>query len=769
MTTTGPTDGVYPVPSTPTNPPRDIDDPTPQHDYAGATVSVFETTSTAFSRSHVAACAWIQKLRGGDFSSLVAPVRAAEHGSATYRDLKDRIPAVAWAGEFEQGRKDTSPCNSSGLCFAEVDNVPDEALEALKARLAQHPAVLTAYISVGGGGVHVVSALSPIPQTAKQYKAAWRAVSRELEIDKIGDTSVSNRNRLALASVDPDLYFNPTPVPIPWDLTSSAEKESPHHRPETLAEAFTLVAKHFGVEWAGSSDDDCRTGLRMPCSFHGGINPTSLSIRLEEREISGRGGEVQTAQFVLAKCFSRGCYGPSVLRHIAREVGFVWPLPIPGGEAVVQQFLSAYPHRLAVVDRSKLYVRRESGLWVDGTHPSATVTAALQGMLKDMTDDGAWNQRQADDLRTSLFHVLERPSAYGVESIQSDDFDRAPLFALREGGAIDARTLEVLDSDKTGNVHLMDQNTLGVDYRPELLKAGVDHPGMRLAMHFEPDPATPRYQLLRRLGFLLLGPVKAVDCVIMPLSDAGKSTLARWLFFSFPGYVSLVDSVVVLSSQGTKFTAVQHRLSVNKIVLLDECDKISKPLSSGSFNALTADLVTIELKGRDAYEAPRRGNAVMIGAAPPNLELGQGGRERLGWAFDGSSIGKMGPDLRRLIDDPEAQAWLATKLISQAAQAYRTGDQAIDGDSRKAAAAVHAETANPLQAAISDCLERAHTNSVWADDIKERLKKYPDVPQPIPSRTFGSAMQMVFGPDMKSIPSTRQSVPARYYPGVRLI
>ena len=493
-----------------------------------------------------------------------------------------------------------------------------------------------------------------------------------------------------------------------------------------------------------------------------------MSIRLEEREIAGRRGATKMVAVVAATCFSRGCYGPRVLRYIAKEVGFVWPMPILGGEAVVEEFLGANAHRLVVVDRAKLYVRREAGLWVDGTRPNPTGTAAIQGMLKEMGDDGAWNQRQIDDLRSSLFHVMERPGHYGVAAVRSDDFDRTPLFPLRGGGSIDARTLKILDNDETAGAYMLDQSSPGIDYRPELLNAGPDHPGMRLALHFEPDPSNPRFQLLRRFGYLLLGPIKSVDCAILPVSDSGKSTLARWVSFGFPGYVSLLDSVVALSVQGTRFTVVQHRLATYKLVFLDECDKIEKSPSAGAFNALTADTLTIEQKGRDAIEAPRRGNAVMIGAGPPNLELGQGGRERLGWAFDGAAISEMPAEVRQLIDDPEAQAWLATKLLTLAAECHRTGNKAADSDSRKAAASLHTATANPLQAAIADCLELDPTSSVWLDAIKERLTKYPDVPQPIPARTLGSAIQLVFGSDMKSITTTREGKPARYYLGVRL-
>ena len=780
MPPSSPTDAVYPAPTGAPSPNDLIDPASPspgQCDVTDVPLSSFKTRYAKLPDATFTLAQWLEFVRSGQAAAPIARIRAAR-GTPGYDSLKNKLRCVAYAGTYPHGRAGNTPDATSGLVFMELDHhgdgpPPPNWLEGEKWRLCSNPGVVACYTSCGGAGLHVIAAATPAPAGRAAYTQAWAWLTRELGLTDTGDPQVKDQVRLAAVSHDDDIRVNLSPTPIRWEpntLENSGKASSSRlYKPCDLAEALRLTATHFGAEFDGTSDEDCKSGLRMRCVFHGGDNSTSLHLWLAEREVTDKQGGVKTVPFLAAKCHSRDCYGPSILRYVGREVGFVWPLPIPGGEAVVQQFLSAYPHRLAVVDRSRLYVRRESGLWVDGTRPSATVTAALQAMLKDMTNDGAWNQRQVDDLRSSLFYILERPSVYGVESVRTDGFDRLPLFPLREGGSIDARTLKTLDNDQTAGGYMMDQSSPGIDYRPALLNAGADHPGVRLAMHYEPDKANPRFQLIRRLGFLLLGPTKAVDSIIMPLSDSGKSTFARWLSFALPGYVSLVDAVVALSAQGTRFTAVQHRLSMFKLVILDECDKIEKPPSAGAFNALTADVVTVELKGKDAYEAPRRGNALMIGAAPPNLELGQGGRERLGWAFDGSSIGKMGPDLRRLIDDPEAQAWLATQLLTLAAEAHRTGDQAIDGDSRKAAAAVHAETANPLQAAISDCLERAHTNSVWADDIKERLKKYPDVPQPIPSRTFGSAMQMVFGPDMKSIPSTRQSVPARYYPGVRLI
>ena len=349
------------------------------------------------------------------------------------------------------------------------------------------------------------------------------------------------------------------------------------------------------------------------------------------------------------------------------------PPPAPTAETpplkvVVKRLLDRHSDRLAVVDRNKLYIRRESGTWIDATRPSPTATGALQGMMKSVGFDPYWGQRQVDVLRSALFILMENPSAYGVSALSSYDFDRAPIFALKQGGSVDARSMEVLNNDATGAHRLLDQSSPGIDYRPALLNAGPDHPGMQLAMHFEPDRANPRFQLLRRIAYLMLGPTKAIDTIVMPETDAGKSTFCAWLQLAFAGYVITADSTNLLSGQGQKFTSVQQRLSKWRLVLLDEADKIQSPVTEGHLNALTADSLTVESKGENSFEMPRRGNVMLVGAAAPNVELGQGGRERLHWAFDGSTVAAMSGELRALIDDPESQAWLATKVIALAAR-----------------------------------------------------------------------------------------------------
>ena len=412
----------------------------------------------------------------------------------------------------------------------------------------------------------------------------------------------------------------------------------------------------------------------------------------------------------------------------------------------VQRFLRANSQRLAVVDGGRLFATRSNGMWVDATASSPRATAAIQHMAISTGLEGQWGQRRTDELRTSLFHVLEAPSHYGVAVARSDDFDRQPLFPLAGGKAVDARTLAVLDPQEIAGYWMLDAITPGLDYRPELLDAPSDHPGRLLAAHYEPDPVRPRFQILRRLAYLLLGPHKTVDAIVMPESNAGKSTLCLWVSLALPGYVTIGSAVSLMSSQGQKFTAIQHRLANKRLVFLDEADKVDKPLPPGVFNNLADDHVTVEPKGKDSYDLLRRGNAVLVGASMPAIQLGQGTPERLGWAFDGEAIGRMPSGIRELVSDPEAQAWLCTYLLTAAADLWSQGYDASDGDSREMAARIHHENADPLQAALLEILVQDPDGAVCANEIKAKLAEYQEVPQERVnhSKAFSSALQAVF-------------------------
>ena len=256
-------------PATPTQEPCDVSD---------VAISSFQTRFEKLPDATFTVATWLAFIRDGGAADPIAKIRAAR-GSATYDKLKKGLRCITWAGQFPSGRKHSDPFSTSGLVFLELDNhdgpPPAWWLWAEKHRIASNPGVVACYVSAGGQGLHIIAAVHPIPASPVEYRAAWSWASRELSIESTGDQQVGHHNRLAAISHDEAAYVNLTPVPIAWEPAAggaSGGKSGRADTPETLAEAFKLIAEHFGVEWSGSSDDDCKAGLRMPCTFHGGSN-----------------------------------------------------------------------------------------------------------------------------------------------------------------------------------------------------------------------------------------------------------------------------------------------------------------------------------------------------------------------------------------------------------------------------------------------------------------------------------------------------------------
>ena len=304
------------------------------HDVSNAIVSSFATRYTKLPDQTFTIAAWLGFIRDGLAADPVARIRASR-GSPTYDRLKKGLRCVAWAGTFSEGRKHDDPCEPSGLVFLELDHhdgsPPPGWAWAEKKRLAANPSVVACYISAGGLGLHIVAAVDPAPATPSEYRMAWAWLTRELAIEEAGDPQVKHRGRLAAISHDPDLYQNLTPVPIGWEPNSQASGgrstgARARYSPADTVEALQLVARHFGVGWSGATEDDAKIGLRMPCPYHGGDNPSSLHVWQGEQEVTHKKGEVKTVPAMYAHCYSRECPGPILLRFLGREVGFEWPI-----------------------------------------------------------------------------------------------------------------------------------------------------------------------------------------------------------------------------------------------------------------------------------------------------------------------------------------------------------------------------------------------------------------------------------------------------------
>ena len=308
-------------------------------DISAVVISSFQTRFEKLPDVTFTVATWLDAIRDGQAADPIAQIRAAR-GTPRYDALKKKLRCATWAGQFPSGRKHNDPFSTSGLVFLELDHhdgpPPQGWLEAEQVRLAANPGVAAIYKSAGGLGLHVVAAVDPAPASPSEYRQAWGWLTRELAIEEYGDAQVKHHGRLAAVSHDPDAYRNLEPTPIRWEQngfanTGRSAENSRRYTPGDIAEAFRLVAQHFGVEWDGTSEDHAKAGVRMFCPYHGGRNPTSLHVWQGETTTKKRkkdeGEEPVTIPILRAHCHSRECPGPVLLRFLAREAGIKWPIP----------------------------------------------------------------------------------------------------------------------------------------------------------------------------------------------------------------------------------------------------------------------------------------------------------------------------------------------------------------------------------------------------------------------------------------------------------
>ena len=294
------------------------------------------------------------------------------------------------------------------------------------------------------------------------------------------------------------------------------------------------------------------------------------------------------------------------------------------------------------------------------------------------------------------------PPERDLQAASDADFQRGRWLATDDdqGRSIDLATGELVERDvvQRGRVWATPSRLPLAHYRPDFLTA-------------TPATAVPMREFCNQLGFGLLKRLayhlrhtsKDIDCIRIPQSNAGKSTLIDALRRALPGLVWSDPESKSLTERGSRFSQATAPLTEYRLVCYDECDKIDE-VKTGLLNSLTADELSIEKKGLDPQSMPRIGQPLLIGADWPAVDTSmQGVAERLPWAYQAHDLPVLSQGKRAAILHPDGLAWLATTLITAASQLV-DGDDASDGASRAAAAELHAARADPLVLILCECL-----------------------------------------------------------------
>ena len=177
---------------------------------------VWNTKRTTTLKDHAE---YIRTDRGLRRDTIHARAQLKAHGkkSDEYDNAKlaGRLPT--YGGYFEDRRLKDTLTNGSGYVVHETDDLPDHE-QAAEARnlIFQHPAVAFTHISKSGIGVHIVAAVSPVPQNDDEYKLAWEAARQALGIRE-NDEAVKDVSRVMYPAFDPDALYREDVEPIPWE------------------------------------------------------------------------------------------------------------------------------------------------------------------------------------------------------------------------------------------------------------------------------------------------------------------------------------------------------------------------------------------------------------------------------------------------------------------------------------------------------------------------------------------------------------------------
>lgn len=138
----------------------------------------------------------------------------------TAQRIKSGTPCFAVTVRLKGGKQKEHINGWTGLCLADFDHIPPEALPQLRQLLAADKHTLLAYTTISGKGLRVIyhtaipegdtSSLSK--HHAELFKQGNRYYERLLHLN--ADAKCKNVNRLSGLAHDSEVYFNPAAIPF---------------------------------------------------------------------------------------------------------------------------------------------------------------------------------------------------------------------------------------------------------------------------------------------------------------------------------------------------------------------------------------------------------------------------------------------------------------------------------------------------------------------------------------------------------------------------
>ena len=524
----------------------------------------------------------INRIREADVP--IAHLRTLEYKSDEYDAAKDGLPGFIFAGQFKGGQKKDKGnlVKASGVVMVELDGLDgvDHAPGDVRARYFEaHPFLSSAMISAGGRGVHLHAVVDPVPESDKDYKAAWKAVMDALGLTDTGDKAVKNINRLSYLTSDPDLRTRLEAVhPLRWKAIEG-EETAPTPSPTGRHSGVLLAA----LEHVHPPQEDYNEYLGWLITIKTAGLTMADADRWARKGAKYREGEIGQRWEGLS-----GDETPdearSRIRKAARGHGWQDPdyRPQPSGEApptldsadiaFAVRLLEALGDKALLIEHPKglfdLRIDRGNGVWrehrghVLDVHAEA-VTKWVEGR-RGTVDVRAWKEKAAIDKEgasvTSVPALKRILDAAGGAYMRKQRKDRAWADRIKLTYAMHTEVDAQLDylGAPNGVIDLRDEGRLlkGQEARSKLITRQIADPYDPNATHpavdklFSHLDKQDREWMLNVLGFALHGrPSRRFYVLEGKTGGEGKGTLLEAIGRTLGDYHATIPEQALIKNR----------------------------------------------------------------------------------------------------------------------------------------------------------------------------------------------------------------------------
>lgn len=174
---------------------------------------------------------------------------------------KMSCPCFAVSVRFREGKQQKHICGYTGLCMADFDHVPQEAMANCLKVIAGDPHTLLAYTTISGEGIRVLSAyraaqpLEGSGREARLHAAAFEQMNKYYGqlLGQPYDDKCKNITRLSGLAYDPQAYFCPDCTPFTVNMEAVPDRKRGVNRPKLKGEklakrASLLIEKQLKKE-----------------------------------------------------------------------------------------------------------------------------------------------------------------------------------------------------------------------------------------------------------------------------------------------------------------------------------------------------------------------------------------------------------------------------------------------------------------------------------------------------------------------------------------